>query len=208
VIVALGTGLLLGGFVAAQVGPVSLLCIRTSTRSGFRPGVAVGMGAALVDLAYALLGVLGAAALIQIEPVRLGLAVVGALVLAVMGLRTLHTAWRLRLGGETSQEVAAPGAALRTGIVATASNPLTIVSWAAVFGAATTAALVSTPQGAVALLVGVGVGSATWFVLLAAVASRVGGRLGPRALAAIDAVAGVGLLFFAALLGTRAVQDA
>ena len=40
-------GLLLGGFVAAQVGPVSLLCIRTSTRSGFRVGVSVGLGAAV-----------------------------------------------------------------------------------------------------------------------------------------------------------------
>ena len=207
-IVALGTGLLLGAFVAAQVGPVSLLCIRTSTRSGFRAGAAVGLGAALVDLTYALLGVAGAAVLVQIDPIQLGLALVGAIVLAVMGARTLQTAWRLRLGGETSEEVAAPGAAFRTGVIATASNPLTIVSWAVVFGAATTTSLVSAPSGAVALLVGVGIGSALWFVMLAAVSWRVGARLGPRALAIVDAVAGFGLLAFAALLGVRVVRDA
>jgi len=205
--IALGTGLVLGVFVAAQVGPVSLLCIRTSTRSGFRPGAAIGLGAALIDLVYALLGVLGAAALVQVKAIQWGLAVAGAVVLAVMGVRTLHTAWRLRLGGETFEEVAAPGAALRTGMVATASNPLTIVSWAAVFGAATTASLVSTPTGAVALVAGIGVGSAAWFLLLAGVSSRVGGLLGPRALAAVDAVAGLGLLCFATLLGVRAVRD-
>jgi putative LysE/RhtB family amino acid efflux pump len=204
---ALAAGLLLGAFVAAQVGPVSLLCIRTSTRSGFRPGAALGLGAAFVDFTYALLGVLGAAALVQIEPVQTALALGGAVVLTVMGVRTLQTAWRLRLGGETAAEVAAPGVAWRTGVLATASNPLTIISWAAIFGAATTASLVSTPQGAVALLVGVGLGSAAWFLALAATAARVGSRLGTRTLAIIDLVSGVGLLGFAALLGVRAVRD-
>ncbi len=206
--VAFWTGLLLGGFVAAQVGPVSLLCIRTATRSGFRAGAAIGMGAATVDLLYAVCGVAGAAALVQIEPIRIALGIAGAAVLAVMGWRTLRTAWRLRLGGESAAEVATPVNALRTGIIATASNPLTIVSWAAIFGAAATASLVATPQGAVALVAGVGLGSATWFLGLAAVAARVGSRLGPRALGLIDVVAGVGLLAFAALLGVRTLRDA
>jgi putative LysE/RhtB family amino acid efflux pump len=206
-LVAFGTGLLLGGFVAAQVGPVSLLCIRTATRSGFRAGAAIGMGAAVVDLLYALCGVAGAAALVQIEPIRIALGFGGAVVLAVMGWQTLRTAWRLRLGGEMAAEVATPINALCTGIIATASNPLTIVSWAAIFGAAATASLVATPQGAVALLAGVGIGSAAWFLGLAAVASRVGSRMGPRVLGMVDAIAGVGLLTFAALLGIRTVLD-
>lgn len=201
-------GALLGGFVAAQVGPVSLLCIRTSTRSGFLPGLSVGLGAAFTDFGYALLGVLGAAALVQVAPVQIGLALLGAGVLTVMGVRTLHTAWRLRLGGEISAEVAAPAAAWRTGVIATASNPLTIISWTAIFGAASTASLVSSPVGAAALLVGVGLGSAAWFVALATVAARVGSRLGAKALAAVDFVSGVGLLGFAGLLGVRAIKDA
>ena len=157
-------GLLLGGFVAAQVGPVSLLCIRTSTRSGFRVGVSVGLGAAVVDLLYAICGVAGAAAIVQIEPVRLTLGLVGAAVLAFMAIRTLRTAWRLRLGGETSQEVAVPSSAFRTGVVATASNPLTIISWAAIFGAANAGAVADTAPDTLALLLGIGIGSAGWFV--------------------------------------------
>src|SRR4249919_3917314 len=98
-------GLLLGGFVAAQVGPVSLLCIRTSTRAGFRVGVSVGLGAAVIDLAYAICGVAGAAAIVQIKPIQFALGLAGTAVLVVMAVRTLRTAWRLRLGGETSDEV-------------------------------------------------------------------------------------------------------
>lgn len=204
---ALVAGLGLGAFVAAQVGPVSLLCVRTSTRSGFRPGWAVGAGAAVVDLSYAALGVAGAASVVQLAPVRLVLGVAGAAVLVVMGLRTLHAAFRVRLGGETDAEVATAGAAWRTGVVATASNPLTIVSWAAIFGAASTASLVQGAADVVALLAGVAVGSLAWFTALAAVAASAGSRLGSRALAVVDAVAGAGLVLFGAALGVRTLRE-
>lgn len=201
-------GLLLGGFVAAQVGPVSLLCIRTAARGGFRPAFAIGAGAATVDGLYAALGVLGAAALVQVDAVRLALGALGTGVLLWMGVRTLRDAWRIRLGGEMSEEVADVTASFRTGLVATASNPLTIVSWAAIFGAVATAELLDSTASAVTLLVGVVLGSAAWFLMLALVASRVGQRLGRRVLWGIDVAAGVGLLGFAALLGVRTVQDA
>ncbi|HEX5017028.1 MAG TPA: LysE family transporter [Actinomycetes bacterium] len=201
-------GLLLGGFVAAQVGPVSLLCIRTATRSGFRPAWAIGAGAATVDACYAALGVLGAAALVQIEPVRLLLGLAGAAVLAWMGVRTLLDAWRIRSGGEAAFEVADVAASYRTGLIATASNPLTIISWAAIFGAAATASLLETAPAAVALLAGVLLGSAAWFLVLAAVATKLGRRLGRRMLLGIDVTVGIGLLGFAGILGVRTVQDA
>lgn len=204
---ALVAGVLLGAFVAAQVGPVSLLCIRTATRSGFGPAVAIGAGAATVDVGYAALGVLGAAALIQVEPVGLALGFAGTAVLAWMGVRTLRDAWRIRLGGESAVEVLSPTASYRTGVVATASNPLTIVSWAAIFGAAATAFLLDSRETAASLLLGVMIGSAAWFVVLAGVSSRLGARLGPRALWRIDVAAGIGLLGFAGLLGVRTVRE-
>lgn len=205
---ALLAGLLLGAFVAAQVGPVSLLCIRTATRSGFRPAFAIGAGAAAIDGLYAALGVLGAAALVQVDAVGLVLGALGTAVLLWMGVRTLRDAWRIRLGGEEAIEVAGVTASFRTGLVATASNPLTIVSWAAIFGAAATASLLDSTAAAIALLLGVVLGSGAWFLGLALVAARVGNRLGRRVLWGIDVAAGVGLVGFAALLGVRTVRDA
>lgn len=193
--------------MAAQVGPVSLLCVRTATRHGFAPAAAIGAGAATVDVVYATLGVLGAAALIQLEPVRLTLGFAGAAVLAWMGVRTLRDAWRIRLGGEATVEVAGVGPSYRTGLVATASNPLTIVSWTAIFGAAATASVLDGAASATALLAGVALGSGAWFVVLAAMAARLGERLGPRVLFGVDVAAGVGLLGFAGLLGVRTARD-
>jgi len=134
--VALFSGFGLGFLVAAEVGPIWLLCVRTSVRFGFRPGAAVGAAAATVDT------------------------------------------------------------------IATASNPLTIASWAAIFSAASVAGLASIP-----LLVGVATGSATWFVLLAGASAAAGRRASPRALQVVDVVAGIGLACFAGVLGIRALRD-
>jgi len=205
---ALLTGLGLGALVAAQVGPVSLLCIRTTLRYGFAPGLAVGAGAATVDTLYGALGMAGAASLIGITSVRIALGGLGAAVLVLMGARTLRTAQRVRIGLEVPSEVVTPARALRTALAATASNPLTIASWATAFAAASTASVVGTWGDGLALLVGIGSGSIGWFALLSAGVALAGRRLGDRAVQAADVVAGAGLVGFGALLGIRTLHDA
>ena len=200
--VALASGFGLGFLVAAEVGPIWLLCVRTSVRFGFRPGAAVGAAAATVDTIYAALGIAGAAALLQVDALRVGLGLLGAAVLGLIAARTLWSAFRVREGGETVEEVATPGRAYATAFVATASNPLTIASWAAIFSAASVAGLAAVP-----LLAGVASGSATWFALLAVASAAAGRRASPRALQVVDIVAGVGLACFAGVLAIRALRD-
>jgi putative LysE/RhtB family amino acid efflux pump len=65
-----------------------------------------------------------------------GFGLLGAAVLATLGARTLSSAFRIRMGGEARDELATPRAAFVTALAATASNPLTVASWAAVFAAA------------------------------------------------------------------------
>jgi putative LysE/RhtB family amino acid efflux pump len=208
---ALAVGFGLGLFVGAQPGPVSLLCVRSVLRGALASGVAIGAGAAVIDLLYAALGLAGAAGLLEIDALRLGLGAAGAVVLAAIGARTLWAAFRVRLGGEAHEEVATPRRAFATSVAATASNPLTIATWAAIFAAASTASVGAAADSAasVALLLGgVGLGTLTAFTALSVLVSLVRGRFGPRLLAAVDAVAGAGLLGFAGLLGWRTAQDA
>jgi putative LysE/RhtB family amino acid efflux pump len=207
VLPALVTGLGLGALVAAQVGPVSLLCVRTTLRHGFAPGLAVGAGAAAVDTAYGALGMLGAGALVTVDPVRWAMGAVGAVVLVVMGMRTLSVAQRVRLGLDVPADVVTPARALRTALAATASNPLTIASWATAFAAASSASVVGGWADGVALLAGIGAGSVGWFTVLTAAVTLAGRRLGDRSLQVADTVAGVGLVGFGALLGVRTIRD-
>ena len=202
---ALAAGFGLGFVVAAQIGPISLLCIRSVLRGRFAVGVAIGAGAAVIDALYAALGAAGASALLQIDTVRLTLGVVGACVLAAIGLRTLHSAFRVRLGGESADEVASPRRAFLTSLGATASNPLTIASWAAAFSAASTAALAGSASTAVVLVAGVGAGTLTWFTILSGTISVARRRIGTRLLRIVDAVSGTAILGFAGLLGWRTI---
>jgi putative LysE/RhtB family amino acid efflux pump len=202
---AILAGFGLGIVVAAQVGPISLLCMRSVLRGRFAIGVAIGAGAAVIDALYAALGAAGASALLQIDAVRLALGIVGACVLAAIGLKTLHSAFRIRLGGEADDEVASPRRAFLTSLGATASNPLTIASWAAAFSAASTAALAGSASSTVVLVAGVGTGTLTWFTILSGGLALARRRVGPRLLAAVDAISGAAILVFAGLLGWRTI---
>ncbi|MEA2363538.1 MAG: hypothetical protein QOD71_2683 [Thermoleophilaceae bacterium] len=207
---ALVVGFGLGFFVGSQPGPVSLLCVRTVLRGAFATGLAIGAGAALIDLLYAGLGLAGAASLLEIDALRIALGALGAMVLAAIGVRTLWAAFRVRLGGEVPAEVATPRRAFATALAATASNPLTIATWAAIFAAASTASLGGVGGSAtdvVLLLCGVACGTFTAFTVLSTLIVLVRRRFGPRLLATVDAVAGAGLLGFAGLLGWRTAHD-
>lgn len=207
-IAAFWTGTALGFFVAAQVGPVWLLCARTTLRAGFASGFGIGLGAAIVDLLYAALGAAGVAPLLTVPALRLALGIVGGAVLVLLGARTLRTALRVRLGAELPEETMSPRAALRTGLVATASNPLTIASWAAVFGAASAAGDHGTTTAATLLVLGVGVGSLAWHALLVAGMRLLRRRVGDRTLRAVDALSGGALVVGGAALGVRAFRKA
>jgi threonine/homoserine/homoserine lactone efflux protein len=203
---ALITGLGLGIFVAAQVGPIWLLCARSSLRYGARSGLAIGAGAAIVDLAYAALGVAGAAQLVQIDALRLTLGLVGGGFLVFLGARTLWQAARVRLGGEGEGEVLRPAAAFRTSLAATASNPATIASWAAIFSAASVANVTGDGPSAALMLLGIGAGSFTWFAMLSTVAGRFGRRLSERHLRVVDGLSGSGIAGFGGVLALRALR--
>ena len=202
------TGFGLGFVVAAQVGPIWVFCARSVLRGTARVGIAIGAGAAVIDALYAGLGLAGASAILEINPVRIGFGLVGAGFLAFLGLRTLWSAFRIRLGGETEEEVSSPRRAFVTSLAATASNPATIASWAAVFAAAATANLVDTGWSAGALVVGVALGTMTWFTILSTSLSLTRHRVGPRLLMVVDAISGLVLLGFATLLAVKTVDEA
>ena len=199
-VLALGFGL--GFLVAMQLGPMSLFLIRSTLAGGLVAGLAVGAGIALVDAAYAAAGALGTAAVLQSSLVRLGFGLVGAAVLIWLGARTLLSAVHVRAGLEGPAETSSPRRLLATSLAATASNPLTIVSWATVFAAASLAVDASPAL----LAVGVGVGSASWVFLLAVAVAVTRRRLPPAAVRSVDLLAGGGLLGYGVVLGVRSVD--
>jgi putative LysE/RhtB family amino acid efflux pump len=197
----------LGLFVAAQIGPVSLLIVRSVVRGNFRIGFAMATAVALVDLGYAALGLAGVGRLLEEnDAVRLTFGFVGAAVLVALGLRTMWVGFRARFGLETAEEVGTPRRAFATAFAATALNPLTIALWTAAASAAVSGGSRSS-AGTIALLAGVGLGTLSWYTAFAGAIALTRQRIGPRLLAAIDIGAGAGILGFGAYLGLRTARS-
>jgi putative LysE/RhtB family amino acid efflux pump len=198
---ALFTGFGLGFLVAAQVGPIWLLAARSVILGRFATGIMIGLGAATIDMAYGALGLAGATSLLRITGLRLGLGLLGAAVLTILGARALRNA--TRAGNQAEPSAAAITSAPRaylTALGGTAANPLTIASWAAIFAAASAAHISRTTTGAVLLLAGIGLGTASWFTTLSTAMTLVRRLAGRRIYQAIDVICGLGLIGFGILL--------
>jgi putative LysE/RhtB family amino acid efflux pump len=193
----------LGFLVALQLGPMSLLLIRSTLRSGVIVGLSIGAGVAVIDAIYASLGAAGAASVLTFDALRLTFGLLGAAVLVWLGYKSLMAAVRVRAGFEVAADVATPRRAFLTSLGATASNPATIVSWAAIFTAAST----TSDTSAVPLVMGVGLGSLTWMSLLATIVAVARKAAGPRTIRAVDGIAGVGLMGFGGALGYRTMRN-
>jgi len=204
---SLSVGFGLGFLVAMQLGPMSLLLIRSTLRGGWRIGLAIGAGIALIDGVYAACGAAGAAPLLDLGPLRMALGAAGAVLLVVLGARTLYRAIRVRLGGELPAEIATPRRAFGTSLAGTASNPATIASWAALFAAASTTGAADSTAGAALLVLGVAAGSLTWVTTLATGVALARRRLGERGLRLADGAAGLGMLSLGGVLGYSATHE-
>ena len=192
--------LLIGFSIAAPVGPIGLLTIQRTLQLGPAAGLVTGLGAAAADGVYGGVGAFGVPALVAtLTTARVPLAVGG-------GLFLLWLAWRILRAPVAEQAAAAPGGAelLRCfagTFMLTLSNPATILSFIAVFGALAGRTTVSSPW---TMIAGVLLGSALWWLLLSALVGRLRERFDARwrrrvNLVSAAVLAGFALWQFAAL---------
>ncbi len=189
-------GLLLGFSIAAPVGPIGVLCLRRTLAGGRLYGLASGLGAATADAVYGLVAGLGltlaARAWLQQSD---WLRPVGAVFLCYLGVRTFFNRPAEQAAAVTGRGLA--GAYFST-LALTLTNPLTILSFAAVLAGLGLAGQGGGYAPAALLVVGVFCGSAAWWMLLTTVASQLRGRVGPATLGWVNRVAGVVLVVFGA----------
>ncbi|SES97637.1 LysE family translocator [Paenibacillus sp. NFR01] len=167
---ALFSGIGFGLIVAAPVGPISVLVMNRVLGRGFRAGLATGAGIALADGLYACIAVLGFRAVNAFfsafaAPLRL----FGCLFLGYLALRMLFS----RIG-ETSVQDRDKSMWHNTvsGLLLTLSNPVTILSFAAL------AASLGSGAGRSWLLPsGIMLGSIIWWLFLSLLISWLRGKI-------------------------------
>lgn len=188
-------GLAFGFLLAATVGPMWVLCFRRTIEQGALAGLASGMGVALADGIY---GAVAAFGLTAISGFLLGqsywIGLVGGLFLIYLGASSL-LAKPLALEDKGKIPQTNLVQAFLTTLGLTLANPPTILAFVAIFAGL---GLVASDFGSAALVVlGVFLGSASWWIVLAAGANSLRNRAGPKLLRAINVASGLSILGFA-----------
>jgi threonine/homoserine/homoserine lactone efflux protein len=194
-------GLVIGFVMAAPVGPIGLLCILRTLRYGQVMGLASGLGAATADLVYGMVAAFGLAFVTDTLVARqVWLRFVGAGFLIYLGLKTLVTKLDHAAGPVTARGLVS---AYTSTFLLTLANPLTILAFAAIFTALGLAEAAVSYRASAALVVGVFVGSALWWLTLSEAVSLLRGRFDQRALEWVHRISGIAILAFAVLVLAR-----
>ncbi len=155
--------LLIGLSIAAPVGPIGLLVIQRTLQRGRAVGLATGLGAAVADAVYGAVGAFGVSGVIHaLQGARVPLALFGGAFL----LWLAWTTWRsppARQAASVPADARGLAGCFAGTLLLTLSNPATIFSFIAIFGALGARGPVGSPWPMIA---GVLVGSAVWWLLL------------------------------------------
>jgi threonine/homoserine/homoserine lactone efflux protein len=187
-------GFILGFTIAAAVGPISLLVIRRTIAEGRVVGLVSGLGVATADGTYGAIAAFGLSALTRVlVDARPVLGIAG-------GVFLLWLAWTTARAEPHDPATAPPrrgglpGAYLSI-LALTLTNPMTILSFAALFaglgvtdGDTLAAALVT---------LGVLLGSAAWWLVLTTIASALRTRVDATWIRRINLASGLAIGAFA-----------
>jgi len=199
----LARGFAFGFLIAASPGPIFFLCLRRTLLRGWPTGVVSGLGVATADAFYAAIAVFWIAAVTTVltggaKPLTL----VGGAALIGVGLSAVREKPR---AATTPPQATGRGLAwaYASTLGLTVTNPTTIVSFLAL-----AAALGAGLRGGLAppavVVAGVALGSATWWCVLAVLATFLRARITPSVARWIGLVSGLAI----AAIGVVAVVAA
>ena len=157
-------GLIVGFSIAAPVGPIGVLCIQRSLTKGRISGLVSGVGAATADAVYGSIAGFGITFVsVFLVNQQVWIRLVGGFFLVYLGLRIWRSAPKSPGASAGNRGLARDYAST---FALTLSNPLTIISFAAMFAGLGLAGAGGNYVAAIALVTGVFSGSALWWVVL------------------------------------------
>lgn len=157
-------GLIIGFSIAAPVGPIGVLCIRRTLANGRASGLISGLGAATADAIYGSIAGFGLTFISSLLIRQQGwLRLVGGTFLCYLGLKTFFAR-------PAEQPALAKGndllSAYASTFFLTLTNPMTILSFAAIFAGLGVGSASGNYFSAGILVLGVFIGSALWWLIL------------------------------------------
>ncbi len=191
----------LGLCVAIPFGPIGLMCVQRTLAFGVRFGIASGMGAATAHGIFSCLAAVSATVLAQMAlALHTPLRIIGGIVLVLMGLRTILVSTPTAHGATCGDLFSAYTSTL----LIAAANPMTILPYLGVASALEVGKPLIMDR-ALATAIGVMLGSASWYLVLALSTNAMFRNLQNAALNRLNGLAGILLMTMGAALCARIV---
>ena len=189
-------GLLLGFSVAAPVGPIGLLCIKRTLSEGKLSGFVSGLGAATADLVYGCIAAFGLTAISSFllyykHPIQ----IVGGIFLVYLAVKIFFS----RVPEKSALgdiDVSLTKSYISTFFL-TITNPVTIISFMAMFAGLGIIAAVGNYFQSVIVVIGVFLGSAIWWLTLSMIVGLFHKKISSRTMYWINKIAAVFILLLA-----------
>ena len=188
------TGLMIGFSIAAPVGPIGVLCIRRTLASGRLSGLVSGMGAATADSLYGCVAAFGLTAISSfLIHQQIGLRLVGGIFLCYLGIRTFIS---VPAGSVSQADSRTLLGSYASTFFLTLTNPLTILSFAAIFAGLGVVQGQSDFSKAAVTVLGVFLGSSSWWILLSTVVHLLRFKFRPSGLVWVNRISGLVIMGF------------
>jgi len=187
-------GVMIGLSIAVPVGPIGILCIRRTLTRGRIIGFLSGLGAATADALYGAIAGFGLTFLSNLlVGHQTGFRMIGGGLLCIIGVKIF-------LSKPAEQAASAKGEnhwrAYLSTFILTLTNPMTILFFAAVFAGLGVGSGSDTYLSATILVLGVFLGSASWWLVLSGFTGLLRGMFNVNRMQWLNRISGLIIIGF------------
>lgn len=189
-------GIVIGFAIAAPVGPIGLLCINRSMSNGFKIGLFSGLGAAIADGVYGLIAGFGLTTISSfLLKEQFIIRIIGGFFLIYLGFKTIKKSIITNKKENTFETSILHS--FSTTFLLTLTNPMTIMSFIAIFAGLGLGTEAKDYLSALLLVFGIFAGSSLWWLFLALLSSFLKKNfLNDNLLKSINIFSGIIILIF------------
>ena len=189
-------GLIIGLSIAATVGPMSILCIQRTLNRGQLYGLVSGLGIATADGVYGSIAAFGLTLITNfLINEQIWIRLIGGLFLMYLGIKTILSKPPERAAVLNAKTTGYLGAYTSTFLL-TLTNPLTILSFAAIFAGIGVGSASKSLFSAIAVVLGVFSGSTLWWIILTSGISLLRKKMNSQWLLWINRISGAIITLF------------
>ncbi|MDH5719342.1 MAG: LysE family transporter [Spirochaetia bacterium] len=205
IIIIIITAIITGIVISLPVGPINLTILTTSAKHGARFGFSIGLGAAVMDIIYMLMALLGLSLIQFSEEVLFYIEIAGILFIAALGIiEILYSEKKIKKTRENLKKTIKKRKYFLMGLFFYISNPAIIAAFAGIGGWIKSVNLYADKAfNNVIFSIFVGIGSALWFGIFANLVRKFRKKMSEKILINISHGSGyilIGLSFYLALI--------